>query len=63
MSGKISGLQLDLAGAVLRIEQAHADPVLRDFLLERLVTCDVPRLRRYLTAETLAEMAIAEGQG
>lgn len=53
---KISGLQLDLATAILRIEQAHADPDMAEELLDRLATCDARRLRTYLDAETLVAM-------
>lgn len=52
----LRGLQLDLATAILRIEQAHADPDMAEHLLFRLATCDAPRLRRYLDAETVTEM-------
>jgi len=43
-------LQLDLACTILRIEQAHAasNEVLAAHLLERLATCDAPRLRGHL---------------
>lgn len=51
-----AGLQLDLACAILRIEQAVREPEKAEFLLHRLSTCDAPRLRQYLTTETLAEM-------
>jgi hypothetical protein len=51
------GLQRDLASVIARIEQASNEPEMADFLLHRLATCDVPRLRRYLTAETVTLMA------
>ena len=57
----MDGLQLDLASVILRIEQAQADPGMRDFLVDRLATCDARRLRTYLEPETLAEMAEVEG--
>lgn len=47
-------LQLDIATAVARIEQALAlpeDDALRCHLLDRLLTCDAPRLRRHLSPE------------
>lgn len=50
-------LQFDLLCAILRIEQVGGlgeDDVLRELLIDRLVTCDAPRLRRYLAPETLA---------
>jgi len=59
----MSSLQLDLATTVARIERALALPEgdwLRDHLLDRLLTCDAPRLRRHLEpewAERLAEAA------
>lgn len=58
-----SGLQLDLLTAILRIEQAEAELAkhtaagadLAEWLIqERLMKCDVPRLRSYLTSETIA---------
>jgi hypothetical protein len=49
-------LQLDLACVVLRIEQAQEDPDMRDYLVDRMATNDAPRLRKYLTEETLLEM-------
>lgn len=58
------GLQLDLLTVIVRLEQVgellggSADGVLPMFgwylLTERVIECDVPRLRGYLTAETLA---------
>lgn len=47
-------LQMDILSAVVRIEQAHEEPGMAEFLLYRLATCDAVRLRRHLTAETLA---------
>jgi hypothetical protein len=46
----LQGLQLDLAGVILRIEQAwdEGDSTLGGLLMMRLHTCDAPRLRRYL---------------
>jgi hypothetical protein len=53
-----AGWQLDLLTAVLRLEQIAGDggfygggPV--EIVAERLLTCDLPRLRGYLTPETL----------
>jgi hypothetical protein len=52
------GLQLDLLSAVVRLQQIADEggfygdgPV--DFLAERLLTCDLPRLRAHLSPETL----------
>lgn len=53
-------LQLDLATVILRIDQVHSLPIgdpLRELLIDRLGTCDSPRLRRYLTETTIAVMA------
>lgn len=50
----MSDIQLDIATAVARIEQALALPegdALRWHLLDRLLTCDAPRLRRHLSPE------------
>ena len=49
-------LQLDIATAVVRIEQAYAEPEMREFLLHRLITCDAPRLRSHLDAEHLQQL-------
>ena len=49
-----TGLQLDLLSVIARITQAHREPDMAHVLLDRLVTCDVPRLRGYLTPETIA---------
>jgi hypothetical protein len=54
------GLQLDLLTVIARLEQIGSldmsDPAgLGIYLLEeRVIKCDVPRLRGHLTAETLA---------
>lgn len=55
-------LQVDIACAVARIEQAAAamadgDEGFAAFLLDRLATCDAPRLRSYLRRETLELLA------
>lgn len=54
--GEIEQIQLDIACAVARMEQAHAEAgtPLGDLLLMRLATCDAPRLRNHLTPEALA---------
>jgi len=50
-----TGLQLDLVCAIARIEQmAETDGAMQALLIDRLNTCDAPRLRSHLTAETLA---------
>ena len=63
MSGAPTGLQLDLLTAIVRLEQigrlvANCDDLPGDLWLylleERVIKCDVPRLRGYLTPETLA---------
>lgn len=53
-------LQLDLVAAIARIEQIHdlpEDSPLRELLIERLGTCDAPRLRRHLSDESRRELA------
>lgn len=49
-------LEIDIATAVMRIEQAGREPENADWLIDRLVTCDAPRLRRYLSDEILSSM-------
>jgi len=49
-----TGLQLDLLCAIARIEQVAGELESCSTTAERLATCDAPRLRRYLTADTLA---------
>jgi hypothetical protein len=65
-----SGLQLDLLTAIVRLEQigeelakgTAAGQDMAEYLLEeRVIKCDVPRLRSYLTAETLAWEQETEG--
>ncbi|MFI7691768.1 hypothetical protein ACIBQ6_22055 [Nonomuraea sp. NPDC049655] len=53
----MDALQLDLATLVGRLEQVeaeggweHACPI----VLDRILTCDLPRLREHLTAEAAA---------
>lgn len=60
-------LQLDLATAIGRIEQLYGDgpdkardPGLRALLKHRLITCDVPRLRKYLSTEMATRLAEAK---
>lgn len=58
-------LLYDVACAVLRMEQASTmvdSDALRDLLIDRLATCDAPRLRRYLPPGILKIMdeAVAE---
>lgn len=50
---EVDQLQLDLACAVARMEQAsrEAGTPLGDLLLMRLATCDAPRLRKHLNSE------------
>lgn len=59
----IEGLQLDLFTACVRIRQLYAEDDNRHWLLERLFTCDVPRLEGYLTDETKAWAAEMEIDG
>lgn len=42
---------LDLVTAILRIRQAYSDETIRDFLVYRLATCDVPRLMSRLSVD------------
>ena len=54
----LSEHDLDIACAVLRIEQAAREgEVMRELLLDRLVTCDAPRLRKHISPEALEEIA------
>jgi hypothetical protein len=51
-----SKLQLDVATLVARLQQLrdeHGEDM-RDFLVHRLTTCDLPRLRGYLQPEFIA---------
>jgi hypothetical protein len=59
----LAGLQLDLLTAILRLEQIGAElgkhttagQDLAEYLLtERVIKCDVPRLRTYLEPDALA---------
>jgi hypothetical protein len=62
----ISPLQFDLATAIVRIEQiaeVGPDSVLGAHLLERVFTCDVPRLRGHLEPEALAMIDEEAGRG
>ena len=47
---------LDLLSAVARLEQAAREPGTQPFILDRLFTCDLPRLRQYLPPEALEEL-------
>ncbi|MFB4280834.1 hypothetical protein ACBJ59_36480 [Nonomuraea sp. MTCD27] len=56
----MDALQLDLATIVGRLQQVqdeggweHADSI----VLDRILTCDLPRLREHLTAESAALVA------
>lgn len=60
------GLQLDLLRAIQRIEQT-ADEVAEHcgITAQRLATCDAPRLRKYLTPQTIAwadEVSTQDGE-
>jgi hypothetical protein len=44
----LENLPLDLKCVIARIEQAYGDASACDFLLERMFTCDRPRLQRYV---------------
>jgi hypothetical protein len=63
MSEIPEGLQLDLLTAVLRMRQIRDEG--SEFILYRLLTCDLPRLEQYLEPETLrwAETTDAEIPG
>ena len=57
---EVDALQLDLATIVGRLEQVqaeggweHACPI----VLDRILTCDLPRLREHLTPEAAALIA------
>lgn len=47
---------LDLLSLVARLEQMEKDPSSQSFLLDRVLTCDLPRLRQYLPDEALGEL-------
>jgi len=50
------GLQLDLLTVIVRLEQLRDEeaPNGLPFIAERIISCDLPRLRGHLTPETLA---------
>lgn len=59
---EVDALQLDLATIVARLEQVQAEggwdkacPI----VLDRILTCDLPRLREHLTEEAAALLAIS----
>lgn len=64
VEGAPTGLQLDLLTVIVRLEQIAAElkadfqvthaPLWLYLLEDRVMKCDVPRLRGYLSAETLA---------
>jgi hypothetical protein len=60
MEGRVSppaGLQLDLLTIVVRLEQVRDEGTIdwrADPIAERIITCDLPRMRALLTPETLA---------
>lgn len=58
---QMEGLQLDLATLLVRLAQIAEDPdgTLAPLLLDRVLTCDLPRLRGYLTPDTLAFVGAA----
>jgi hypothetical protein len=49
-----TGLQLDLLTALQRIMQVDREETPEGFMWHRVVTCDVPRLTKYLAPETIA---------
>ena len=57
-----TGLQLDLLCMIARLEQIRDEGGWEEnaFLADRVLTCDLPRVRAYLTAETLAWAATGE---
>lgn len=52
----IPEIELDIASVILRIEQVEAETPPDSFIWHRILTCDVPRLRGYLSPETLEKM-------
>lgn len=56
MTGPLPPLQVDLATVVARLEQIDHEGWLTSggVVAERLLTCDLPRLRTHLTPEALA---------
>lgn len=61
-------LQLDLATIVVRLEQAReqleSSGQVSEWLLDRILTCDLPRLRRHLDPNTLTVLAdLQPGRG
>jgi hypothetical protein len=56
--------QIDIASAIMRIMQAtdeNTDESLRFQLMDRLRTCDVPRLRQYVTSPEVVGLLVASG--
>lgn len=53
-------LQVDLATAVARLRQIRGDGYDNGhWLLDRVITCDLPRLERHLSAEARAAVDVA----
>lgn len=52
------GLQLDLLTVVLRLEQIERGD---EWLLDRVLTCDLPRLRGHLTEQALVWKTEVDG--
>jgi hypothetical protein len=63
----LQGWELDVAAAILLIEQAgrDPDPDMRALMMVRLHTCDVPRLREHLSApaQALIDELLADFDG
>jgi hypothetical protein len=56
----VDALQLDLATLVARLEQVEAEGGFESadsVVVDRILTCDLPRLREHLTPEALALIA------
>ena len=49
-------LQMDIASIVIRCRQIHTEDEPTHWLWDRVMTCDVPRLTRYLDAETVSQV-------
>jgi hypothetical protein len=57
---EVDALQLDLATIVGRLEQLESEGIherVDSVVLDRILTCDLPRLREHLTEEAAALLA------
>jgi hypothetical protein len=48
--------EIDIASIIIRIEQINNQEPPTHWLWDRVMTCDIPRLRRQLSPETLRQM-------